>query len=111
MTTVEQIRDEYMARNKLQTLSCDDERLIKAKYNLRKNYAAELEKRKTTILIDLHSLHHAPVVKIDPPQKKDSKKPTVSVQICQAIKMDGNPCTAKAKAGCVFCGRHLPKEK
>ena len=112
-TTIEEIRAEYMARNNLSTLSADDERFIKAKFNLRKNYAAELEKRKTSILIDLHSINHAPVVKEpqkNTTQKKEVKK-TAEVQICQATKMDGNPCTAKAKPGCVFCGRHLPKEK
>ena len=115
-TTFEEIRAEYMARNKLNNLNADDERFLKAKYNLKKNYASELQKRKTTILIDIHAENHAPIIKEQKKneteiQKKIPKKNTEEIQICQATKMDGNPCTAKAKPGCVFCGRHLPKEK
>ena len=114
-TSIEEIRAEYMARNKLSTLTADDERFIQAKHNLRKNYAAELQKRRTTILIDLHAINHAPIIKEEKkPEKEIKKKESKSnteTQICQATKMDGKPCTAKAKPGCVFCGRHLPKEK
>jgi len=44
-----------------------------------------------------------PAVPAAPVQKSNAKV------YCSATKMDGNKCTAKAKPGCTFCGRHMPK--
>jgi hypothetical protein len=106
---IETIRKEYFSRNNLDTLREEDKLLINAIYNLRKNYAQELEKRKTTILIDHKEAFVAPIVQKETEKKKQAIKitnPSVDVQYCQAIKMDGNKCTAKAKYGGCFCGRH-----
>ena len=40
-------------------------------------------------------------------QEKQAAKP--EVVYCHATKMDGKKCTAKAKNGCNYCGRHAPK--
>ena len=112
MDSIESVRIEYMKRNNIEHCDENDERMINAIFNLRKNYASELEKRKTTKLIDHSEAFVAPVIKkeenIKQKGQKEQKENT-KVVICQATKMDGNPCTAKAKVGCVFCGRHLPK--
>ena len=112
MDSIESVRTEYMTRNKIEHCDKNDERMINAIFNLRKNYASELEKRKTIKLIDQSEAFVAPVIKKEEEKKKKPKeqKENVKVAICQATKMDGNPCTAKAKLGCVFCGRHLPKQ-
>lgn len=106
---------EYMQRNKISVMTNDDERLFNAIVNLKKNYTKELENRKTTILIDHNEVFVAPVIKQNTTkiEKNEPKKTAVKceVLICQATKMNGERCTAKAKAGCVFCGRHLPKDK
>lgn len=108
-------RTEYMQRNKIVTMTNEDERLFNAIVNLKKNYAKELENRKTSILIDHHEIFVAPVIKQNTTkiEKSDPKKTAVKCEllICQATKMNGEHCTAKAKPGCVFCGRHLPKDK
>ena len=106
----------YIKRNDRTILSSDDERLITAIYNLRKNYASDLEKRHSTILIDAKDVRIAPIIKKNETKNEKVTKSKIkdsnqTVQYCQATKMDGNQCTAKAKTGCVFCGRHLPKEK
>lgn len=114
MDSFESVRSEYMKRNDLSGVSTQDTRLINAICNLRKHYAEELKKRHTTILIDQNEIMYAPVIK-QPPAKKEEKKTAAKSKTeevyCQATKMDGNKCTAKAKPGCVFCGRHLPKQK
>ena len=47
------------------------------------------------------------VVAKEKPVKK--KKIAVVVCTCKATKMNGELCTAKAKPGSEFCGRHIPK--
>ena len=101
--SADEVRTEYMKRNNISTVTNEDERLIKAIVNLRKNYANELEKRKTVLLIEHNEVFNEPVI------KQEIQKPSVVVHYCKAIKMDGNKCTAKAKPNCEFCGRHLPK--
>lgn len=112
--SIENVREEYSKRNKITQTNEEDERLIKAISNLRKNYADVLSKRKSVILIDPREAFVAPVIKQE--KTKETKKqkknvPKVEIVYCQATKMDGAKCTAKAKIGCVFCGRHLPKDK
>ena len=104
---METTRKLYMERNNCNHLTEDDTRLIHAIHNLHKNYSKELENRKSIILINHDETFVAPII------KKETKTIQKQVQqdICQATKMDGNKCTAKAKPGCVFCGRHLPKLK
>jgi len=102
---LETTRKLYIERNNCKNLTQDDTRLIQAIYNLHKNYAKELENRKSIILIHHEEAFVAPII------KKETKEKQIHQQICQATKMDGNKCTAKAKPGCVFCGRHLPKLK
>ena len=97
---MEEIRKNYMTRNNIDVCSEQDELLIKAIFNLRNNYAKELETRRTTKFIE--STNTKKII-------KNVELPKVEVQLCQATKLDGNKCTAKAKPGCVFCGRHLPK--
>ena len=109
MLSLESVREEYKQNNKINSLTSDDERLINAIFNLRKNYAIELEKRKTTKLISIKEINFVPVIHEKTQDK--TKKTEKSDAICQATKLDGNKCTAKAKIGCVFCGRHLPKQK
>lgn len=104
----ETTRKLYIKRNNCTDLSEDDTRLIQAIYNLHKNYSKELENRKSTILINHEEAFVAPIIKKDTKQKQVQE---IQQHICQATKMDGNKCTAKAKPGCVFCGRHLPKLK
>jgi hypothetical protein len=110
MESIESVRTEYIQRNKISQCDHDDERMISAIHNLRKNYASELEKRKTIKLIDPSEAFVSAVIKKQEEPKKKEKE-TVAVVICKAIKMDGNPCTTKTKFGCVFCGRHLPKQQ
>ena len=42
-------------------------------------------------------------------QEKPDANPKLEIVYCHATKMDGKKCTAKAKNGCNFCGRHTPK--
>lgn len=109
---MEEVRMDYMKRNMIQSCTVDDERLIKAIFHLRQNYAKELEKRRTTLLIDPQESIIQPIVekmeKIT--LKKESANFSKEIKICKAIKMNSCPCTAKAKAGSDFCGRHAPKQ-
>ena len=102
--SVEEVRTEYMKRNNISSPTSEDERLINAIVNLRTNYASELQKRKTVRIIEHNEVFNEPII------KQEIQKPSVVVHYCQAIKMDGNKCTAKAKPNCEFCGRHLPKK-
>lgn len=45
----------------------------------------------------------------DNKKAKNDKKPVKCTAICKATKMNGEICTAKAKVGCEYCGRHIPK--
>ena len=95
-------KNQYMSRNS-ESLNQNDEKLIAAIYNLKKNYTKSLEDRKCTKLIDISEIktkvNIEPKISKEKPQKKT----------CKAIKMDGNQCAAAAKENCDFCGRHLPK--
>ena len=95
-------KNQYMSRNSA-PLNEKDEKLITAIYNLKKNYTKALDDRKCTKLIDFSEIQTKINIKPTSLKEKPQKK------ICQAIKMDGKPCTAAAKENCEFCGRHLPK--
>lgn len=99
-----------------------DARLAAAKERLRAAYADELQRRKCVIHIKdpywqpSQSVHNPARPEITTSDATDASKvpkvpkaPKPGVLICKATKMDGNPCTAKAKAGCDFCGRHIKK--
>ena len=85
---------------------------------LRLAYKDQLETRKCTILIENISDIPAPdnsrflTNKISTTKKHADvvkKQTNINLLICKATKMDGNPCNAKAKDGCEFCGRHNRK--
>ena len=109
--SVESITNEYKIRNKLDELSDYDIKLIKSIYNLRNGYAEELKKRKCSIF-----LKDPVIVSVfdkqnkEKNEKKEKKtKELAMVVICEAVQMNGNKCTAKAKSGEKFCGRHCKK--
>tara|TARA_B110000977_G_C11091322_1_gene497072 strand:+ start:14179 stop:14505 length:327 start_codon:yes stop_codon:yes gene_type:complete len=108
---MDDIRKKYIERNSSGKILAEDERLINAIHNLRKNYAKELENRKTVVLIEHKEAFVAQIIKKENTQDKEAvkKKENSAIQYCQATKMDGNKCTAKVKPNCAFCGRHLPK--
>ena len=107
----ETIRAEYIKRNNISVMSSDDERLVNAIAKVRNKYAEELQKRKTTKMISIDEITNICEKQVIKSEPKTKTKKETEVVFCQATKMDGNKCTAKAKPGCVFCGRHLPKDK
>lgn len=80
-----------------------DIKLIKAITKFKASYAEQISKRKCTMYIPIES---CPVSVPETIKHKKVVKAPTEVLYCKATKMDGNPCTAKAKPGCEFCGRH-----
>lgn len=74
---------------------------------IKKKYESELAKKKCIKVI---SFDERPKI-IEPVKKPEkTKKASETIQYCKATKMNGEKCTAKAKAGCGgFCGRHCKK--
>ena len=107
---MEEIQERYNMTTNNGILTEEDQRLMNAIFNLRKNYEIELDKRKCTVQIDPSELKQNPTIIIhkETPKEKQSKKSVEFECICQAVKMDGSPCTSKAKFG-NFCGRHKEK--
>lgn len=111
-------RNEYLLRSyplatakqmvKNGTLSEFDERMLSAITKMKDKYKEHTNRRQAVLLTpeDLRSIQNKkPIL-----EKKETKqKPVVCVQICEATKMNGEKCTAKAKPDCKYCGRHLPK--
>ena len=90
-----------------------DAKLQKAIKKLHESYAAELAKKKCIKVIDFKDrpqIIELGKKKPEPKAKKTAKK-SGSHKTCKATKMDGNRCTAAAKDGSDFCGRHGPKSK
>ena len=104
-----------------------DTSLANAVQKLKEKYAKQLAERKcvihleakhappmNTLRIPVKLISNCAVVQQEAPKQVIpvvSKPVTVTEHVprCQATKMDGNKCTAKAKCGSTFCGRHLPK--
>ena len=118
---IDEIKTEYMTKHSISTLSSNDEKMIKTIFNLRTNYHEELKKRKCIKYLEPINVFKSPLQK-----KGDTTKPVTEninesvsqkeksdVIYCSAFLMsaDNKKCTAKAKPGQQFCGRHLPKNK
>lgn len=99
-------------------MTADDMKLAAAVERLRAGYKDALEKRKCVVFIK--NFEDAPpcdnsrfnfVASAKKEVKSAIVKPAakIDVAVCKATKMDGKPCTAKAKPGCEFCGRHVKK--
>lgn len=100
------------------TISSFDEKMIKAIILMKSKYGSS-ERKCSVRLSETESL------KLEKERTVFNKKPSVMasqthvqkhkensnvvVCICKATKMNGELCTAKAKPGLEFCGRHLPK--
>ena len=85
------------------TMTEYDTKLIAAITRFKASYAEQIKKRNCTKYIPLEQI---PIPMPETEKHKKVVKAPVQILICKATKMDGNPCTAKAKLGCEFCGRH-----
>lgn len=86
--------------------------LEKAVKAMKDKYKQCQEKRRPIIVIENKTM--AAPQKQNPeeapkPKKEKPNKTQKMVPICCATKMNGEKCTAKAKEGSQFCGRHMPK--
>ena len=92
-----------------------DAQMMSAIAKMKEKYKEHTNRRTAIVLTQdqLRALQHRkePVTtKPEAPKRKIAeKKPSADVVICGATKMNGEKCTAKAKPGCQFCGRHMPK--
>jgi hypothetical protein len=116
MATLESVKQIYCEKHSINqdALSELDLKIINGILRVKLSYAEQLEKRRCTVILDKphqsyetkkeNNLHETP---------KETKKTQVhsstAVLICKAVTMKGTPCKAKAKPGCEFCGKHLPK--
>ena len=78
----------------------DSEQLAIAVAKVKAKYAEIEQTRPRTIFL-----------KEAPKPREEAHIEACITSICKAIKMDGKQCTAKAKDGSCFCGRHKPKGK
>ena len=90
-----------------------DEKMKKSIKMLKESYAKELAKKKSIKVIPFDD--RPQIIEAPKPKKELVKKTKVAVKkenvvLCHATKMDGHKCTAKAKPGSKFCGRHMPKK-
>lgn len=88
------------------TLTDSDIKLIHAISRFKQRYAEQINKRACVKFISFHECPSIQHSSTEPKIKNVVKQPSVTL-ICKATKMDGKPCTAKAKPNCNFCGRHL----
>lgn len=120
MATIDTVTECYCTKHNIthDKLSELDLKIIKGILKVKLSYAEQLEKRRCTILLDkppqsydtkpLQTLTEQPKV---PKVPKTTKAPKGDAEIamCKAVTMKGTACKAKAKPGCEFCGKHLPK--
>lgn len=113
--SMEQIEKEYAEKKyngKIEKINEMDKKMINAIFNLRSNYKEEYEKRKCTVF--LKDKPTVSVLEKNNEEKKELKKETkteTEIIFCEALKMNGEKCTSKAKSGCFVngkpvCGRH-----
>ena len=112
--TIEQITEKYTLRtygSKDAELTEYDKKLVRSIKKLREGYASELAKRKCAIFLKVRPITSLFQAKKEEQERKQKQKIEVKadVLICSATKLDGHQCTAKAKPGEKFCGRHLKK--
>ena len=90
-----------------------DIRMIYTMNRLRKSYDNHASKRKRTVLSSINVIERDRELQTPPlpknQQKKTCSKPITVPEICRAVKMNGEKCTAKAKNGIQFCCRHSKK--
>ena len=97
------------------TISDIDFKTIESMCKLKTSYTAIEKKRVQTVVI---AYKEDPNISAIAQKKKKEPKPilkkepkaskTVMVCVCKAIKMDGQPCGARAKNG-AYCARHSKK--
>ena len=120
MATKEIVTRDYCMKNNINEndLSAQDEKVINVILKVRTSYATQLEKRKCTILLEkppqsYETKSEQSIVTQAP--SKPTKKPKVDAEpcadvlMCKAVTMKGTACKSKAKPGCEFCGKHMPK--
>jgi hypothetical protein len=96
------------------TVNDVDFKTIESMCKLKTAYTAIRNKRVQTVVIaykeDPNFSSIAPKTKAESAKPKPAKKTSnkVPVCLCKAIKMDGQPCGAKAKNG-TYCARHSKK--
>lgn len=114
---MEEIQRRYNLTVNNEEMSSEDKRLVLAIQNLKANYKTELDKRKCTVMIEPSQIKQLPSIIVSTSRsknkenKKENKNEKKEIQLtctCQAVKMDGSSCTAKAKFG-NYCGRHKEK--
>lgn len=114
--SIEQIESEYAQKKyngDTSQFSDLDKKMIKSIFNLRSNYKEEYEKRKCSVFLKdkpTISILEKPKENIKKDVKKETKTET-EIILCEALKMNGEKCTSKAKSGCFVngkpvCGRH-----
>ena len=115
MATIEAITADYCTRNNVtnENLSVEDQKVINVIFKVKQSYATQLEKRKCSILLEKppqsYETKTETTLEVKPKVQKTSQPEKESVTICKAITMKGTPCKSKAKPGCEYCGKHLPK--
>ena len=90
-----------------------DEQMMTAIAKMKEKYKEHTNRRSIVVITQeqVRNIKREPVTTNKPKKEKKEKVPaaTSGVVICDATKMNGEKCTAKAKPGCKFCGRHMPK--
>ena len=87
-----------------------DLKIIKAIVRVKQSYKEQLEKRRCSIFIQKPPTNTTETL-LEPAQPEAEKaksevKENATKHKCKAITMKGTQCTANAKPGCEFCGRH-----
>jgi len=115
MATIESITADYCTRNNKtnENLSVEDKKVINVIFKVKQSYATQLEKRKCSILLEKppqsYETKTETSLEVKPKVNQPKKEPAVDLLICKAVTMKGTPCKSKAKPGCEFCGKHMPK--
>ena len=120
-TNINDIRKEYK-QNKYGKqnveLKAIDEKMVKAIHKLRTRYKQIMEEKKCIVVLDKEPVKankrrlctKKDVHNITSKLKETKiKGPSTEKKICSAFKLDGKRCTAGAKPGSDFCGRHRKK--
>lgn len=89
-----------------------DIRMIHTMNKLRKSYDTHTSQRSRTVLCSINVIERDRESQIPLPRNQQKKAPKAVVvqEICRAVKMNGEKCTAKAKNGTQFCFRHSKKK-
>lgn len=120
MDEMDEMEVDYLARSypleivkqKAENMTVFDRMMIAAVTKMKEKYKEHTNRRHIVVLTPeevrkIRTYVLSPTkMKKGPGSKTKQKSPAMEVAMCQATKMNGEKCTAKAKPDCQFCGRH-----